>query len=69
MAITVIILAIMIWIGYMMIHTQGREIATLQRQLSELQQSSLRSNTNINEFMKNQNYINDIVRCRLSKGE
>jgi flagellar biosynthesis chaperone FliJ len=57
------ILAIML-----LLHIQGKEIATLKRQLKALQDSTLTFSNNMNEYMKNQNDISQMLSERIKKG-
>ncbi len=47
---------------------QQTEIATLKRQLKALQDSTITFSNNMNEYMKNQNDINQILTDRIKRG-
>jgi hypothetical protein len=57
------VLAIMV-----LLHIQGKEIAALKRQLKALQDSTLIFSNNMNEYMKNQNDINQMLTDRVKRG-
>jgi hypothetical protein len=65
---TELIIGICILAIMLLLWLQGKEITALKRQLKALQDSTLTFSNNMNEYMKNQNDINQMLTDRIKKG-
>lgn len=63
-----LVLGICMVFVFITLQGQRTEIDTLKRQLKALQDSTLTFSNNMNEYMKNQNDINQMLSERIKKG-
>jgi hypothetical protein len=63
-----LVLGISMVFVFITLRSQRKEIDTLRRYLSDLQDSTITFSNNMNEYMKNQNDINQMLTDRIKRG-